>query len=99
MITHYTIRYVPSSFSCHENATRDAYWEQSYLYDLTDEEAILAIHSDDYTSDVEPLDPISHDLHELSQEGVHLFRSDDSACGCTKHLDTFSQGVYNGGRR
>ena len=81
MITHYTIRHEPETFSPCIGAT-PARWEQTLLHDLTDDEAIQAIRDGDFTGwDVETLDPIEFDLHELSREGVHLFRADDSTVG------------------
>ena len=77
MITHYTIRREQG----YRMGDHFDYWEQTFLTDMTDAQAIAAANTGNVCEeDVEELDPETYDLSDLPDNGtITVFRASDDA--------------------
>ena len=77
MITHYTIRREQG----YRMGDHFDYWEQTFLTDMTDAQAVSAVDDGDITrGDIERLDPELQTLDGLADDGtITLFRAADDA--------------------
>ena len=69
-VTHYTLRFEDRSWE------GESYWEETYLYDLTDSEAIEIVRNrrNIAPGDLQRLDPDVYDLKKYRRDGtIYLF--------------------------
>ncbi len=73
--THYTVRHIQGE----DLSGRFDYWEQTFLSDMTDAQAIAAANTGNICEeDVEELDPETYDLSDLPDNGtITVFRASD----------------------